>query len=744
MRIQYIFTILSIMLLPTGMFANNFFGKIKAEVDTMVISMQHKQADKKFEGLAYAKAIEKYEKIVEKGFRPDSLRRNLAYSYLKVNDTKAAEELYAEIVTNNEALVVDYYNYAQALKYNKQYDEADKYIAKYKELKNEDTRGDLQHQAAPVISNIYSQERYTITPVYFNSEYSDFGAVVFNDKIIFTSGRNDQSIIQYEYSWKGQPYLDLYSVAIKEPALYKEADILTKGINSRFHDGPAIYTSNNDEIFLTRNKFYYGMPKYSEKKENHFMLYSAKQTADGWEELTEMPFNSDEYSCGHPSISVDNKTLYFASDMPGGYGGSDIYYTTRTAEGWSEPVNLGSDINTEGEEMFPFISDEGQLFFSSNGQLGLGGLDIFMAEEVSTNSYSILNMGYPLNTSADDFSFYLLSDGVNGYFSSNREGGKGDDDIYKFKMLDKPAISLTMIATTIDKKSGEPLPNAKVTILDSEGVELFNGVSDSKAEVTIEVTPGKYYDLNASMEKYTDNTIHTLADKAEAVEGVVKVDVPLTYIEEWGVYGFIYLKESGEGVDGVEISIVERDSGEEIKDLTDNQGNFRKLLKPETDYNILLAKQDYFTRRGEFSTKGMAPGWIDIKEFIEVEMEIIEVGKTIEIPNIYYDVAKWNIREDAAIELAKVVQFMLDNETITIELGSHTDSRGSNSSNQTLSQKRAESAVNWIVSNGIDQSRISAKGYGETKIKNRCVDGVTCSKDEHQENRRTEIKIVDF
>lgn len=743
MKIKHLLIILSVLLLPNQVSASNFFGNMKAEIDTMVIKMQHKQADKKFEGLAYSKAIVKYEKIVEKGFAPDSLRRNLAYSYLKVHNTQASEELYAALVANNEAIADDLYNYAQALKYNQKYDQADKYIAEYKALKNEDRRGKLQYEAAPVIEEIYSEEKYTIEAAYFNSEYSDFGAVVLGDQVIFTSGRNDQAIIQYEYSWKGQPYLDLYSVPVDKPTLYKEADLLSKGINSRYHDGPAVYAVGGDEVFLTRNKFYYGMPKYSEDKENHFMIYTAKQTENGWEEMTELSFNSDEYSCGHPSLSVDNNTLYFASDMPGGYGGSDIYYATRTSNGWSKPVNLGSDINTEGDEMFPFISDEEQLFFASNGQLGLGGLDIYMAEK-SGAGYSVLNMGYPLNTSADDFSFYLMANGVDGYFASNREGGKGDDDIYKFSMLDKPTISLTMIATTVNAASGEKLPNAQVSIVDSEGKELFKGTSNDNAEVTVEVTSGMYYDLAASLDKYSDNEMKTLVDKSKAVDDVFRVDIPLALIEEWGVFGLIYEKESGNGVSDVQIFISEKGTGNELTDVTDATGNFRKLLKPETDYDIVMKKTKFFTRRGEFTTKGMAPGWIDVKEFIEVEMEEIVVGKTIEIPNIYYDLAKWNIREDAAVELAKVVQFLQDNETITIELGSHTDSRGSNSSNQTLSQKRAESAVNWIVDNGISQSRITAKGYGEERLKNRCANGVQCSKEEHQENRRTEIKIVDF
>lgn len=743
-RLLYLITFACAMLFTQNTHASGFFGGIKDGVNQIFITIQHKSADKKFDGLAYAKAIEKYENLVEKGFSPDSVRRNLAISYFKINETQKSEELFNGLIVNNEAIDEDYYFYAQSLKYNKKYDEADKWIDKYKLLKGQDSRADIQYKASPVIKEIYNHEKYKIESAYFNSEYTDFGAITLNDQVIFSSGRNDQAIIKYEYSWKGHPYLDLYAVSEEKATLYKEPDLMSKGINSRFHDGPICYSADGSEVFVTRNRFVYGMPNYSEDKENNFMLYHAKSKDGGWEDMEELPFNSPEYSCGHPALSADNSTLYFASDMPGGYGESDIYYATRTDSGWSTPVNLGSDINTEGDEMFPFISETGELYFASNGQLGLGGLDVYMAQKIKEGKYGILNMGYPLNSEADDFSFYLKKDGLTGYFASNREGGKGDDDIYKFTMLEKPAFRLNLSGTTIDKKTGEIIPEASVRATNSDGEEIYKGTSNAQGKFEFEVVPGLYYTLETIKDNYSQSNEKILADKSKAAGDVFEIDILLSPVEEWGVFGFIFEKESGEGVSEVAILITEIETGTVIGDITDVEGKFRRLLKSETDYNVLLTKEKFFTRRGDFSTKGMEPGWIDIKEFIEVEMEEIEVGKTIEIPNIYYDVAKWNIRPDAAVELDKVVQFLSDNPGITIELGSHTDARGSSSSNQTLSQKRAESAVSYIVSKGVSSDRITAKGYGETRLKNHCADGITCSKDEHQANRRTEIKIVDF
>lgn len=738
----YIAILFLSLLIPSQTNAGNFFGNMKANIDTLVISIQHKQADKKFEGLAYVKAAKKYEQIIAKGFAPDSLRRNLAISYFKLSKMEKSEILFHDLISNQQAITMDYYYYAQSLKYNQKYKEADEWIAKYHKLKKEDTRGELQYEAAPVIMELLGEERYKIKRSYFNSEYSDFGAVILDDQIIFTSARRDQAVIKYEYSWKEDPYLDIYMVPIEKPLVPKGAKLLTRGINSRYHDGPICYSPDGQEVFVTRSNFSLGLPKHSQNKENHFMLYYAGRKDMRWDKLVELPFNSPEYSCGHPSLSKDGETLYFASDKPGGYGASDIYLARRTETGWSEPENLGSDINTEGDEMFPFISSDGELYFSSNGHLGLGGLDIFMAAQ-SQNSYTILNMGHPLNSSSDDFSFYLYT-ARDGYFASNRSGGSGDDDIYSFSMEDIPVYLLKLEGIVKSRRTGELIPNAMVVITDATGNELLKVLSDTNAEFKTEITPDTKYQILATEEKFQDLTMNYQAAKKISKGETLRVELLLEDIREWGVFGFIFEKESGAGVDSVTIQIIEKETRKTIYEISDSEGKFRRLLEPETDYDLVLKKRKFFARRGEFTTKDMEPGWIDIKEFIEVEMEEIVVGKTIEIPNIYYDLAKWSIRPDAAVELDKVVQFLLDNETITIELGSHTDARGSSASNQTLSQKRAESAVNYIVDHGINRNRISAKGYGELKLKNRCADGVHCSKEEHQENRRTEIKIVDF
>ncbi len=266
MKLKYIFLILAILVISGESYASDFFGNLKAEVDTFNFKRINKQADKKFEGLAFVKAVEKYEKLVSKGFKPDSVRRNLGIAYLKLFQSVKAEEWLNTLIVNNEANSQDIYYYAQVLKYNQKYAEADKWIKEYKTLQGDDSRATLQYEAEPKIQEILKQEKYKIEPAYFNTEYSEFGAVVLDSQIVFTSGRKDQAIIKYEYSWNQDPYLDIFQVPEEKPLLYKEASLMTKGINSRFHDGPICYSADGQEVFVTRNNFHLGLPKYSKEK----------------------------------------------------------------------------------------------------------------------------------------------------------------------------------------------------------------------------------------------------------------------------------------------------------------------------------------------------------------------------------------------------------------------------------------------------------------------------------------------
>jgi outer membrane protein OmpA-like peptidoglycan-associated protein/tetratricopeptide (TPR) repeat protein len=733
--------------------SQNFIDKTMSKADSLVMSQRQKKANKNFEGMAYVKAIEKYEKLMQKGVGADTLKSKLATAYYKVGNTEKAEPLFREVVSGSQFIPEDLYFFSQTLKYNQKYEEADQWMDKYQQLKSSDSRSEIQHKAAPKILEIVEHERYVVNEVNFNSSKADFGPVVIGNQIVFATGRNDEKIIRREYAWDESPYLDIYTIK-KDAGALASAKLLSGKLSSAFHDGPACFSNEGNDIYFTRNNYqkyvhrsdkkvieHLGVfnkitPKKSKAGVNNLMIMHAKKNGSDWTYPEALPFNSYEYSCGHPCLSPDNKTMYFASDMPGGFGGSDIYKVSLTEEGWGEPVNLGANINTEGEEMFPFMHQNGQLYFCSNGQLTLGGLDVFVAVK-KDNGYQVKNMGYPLNTSSDDFSFFLEEEGVHGYFASNREGGTGNDDIYRFEIIDKMTFNQSVTGRLIDKNTKQILPFTPVELIDSEGLVMANLTTDSLGMIHTELQ--KMQDITAvvnTKDYFPYRETFKLSEESSDFEMVLS---PQPY---FGIFGNVFLLPDMTPIPQVTV-YMEAVGGEVATIVSGNDGNFKTKLAENTSYDLVFTKKNYFTKRVHYSTVGRDTGYVNVNEFMQLEMEKAEIGKSIEI-KILYDLGKWNIREDAAGELDDMIQFLKDNPNIKIELGSHTDARGSAVSNQVLSQKRAESAVKYMVSRGISSARITAKGYGETRLKNKCADGVPCSEEEHQANRRSEVTIVEM
>lgn len=733
--------------------SQNFIDKTMSKADSLVMSQRHKKANKNFEGMAYVKAIEKYEKLMQKGVGADTLKSKLATAYYKVGNTDKAEPLFREVVSGKQFIPEDLYFFAQTLKYNRKYEEADQWMDKYKQLKSNDSRSEIQHNAAPKILEIVEHERYIVNEVNFNSSKADFGPVVIGNQIVFTTGRNDEKIIRREYAWDESPYLDIYTIK-KDAGALASAKLLSAKLSSAFHDGPACFSNDGNDIYFTRNNYqkyvqasdkkvieHIGIlnkitPKKSKAGVNNLMIMHAKKSGSDWDYPQALPFNSYEYSCGHPCLSPDNKTMYFASDRPGGYGGSDIYRVSLTEEGWGEPVNLGATINTEGEEMFPFVHKNGQLYFSSNGQLTLGGLDVFVAVK-KDNGYEVKNMGYPLNTSSDDFSFFLEEDGIHGYFASNRDGGTGNDDIYRFEIIDKLTFNHNIRGRLLDKNSRQSLPFTAVELVDSDGLVLANLTTDSLG--MIQAGLDKMHNITAVVNK---KDYFPYQETFEIAEENMYFEMALNPQPYFGIFGNVFLLPDMIPIPEVSVRM-EAVGGEVATIVSDKDGNFKTKLDANTSYDLVFTKKNYFTKRVHYSTVGRDTGYVNVNEFMKLEMEKAGIGKSIEI-KILYDLGKWDIREDAADELDDMIQFLKDNPNIKIELGSHTDARGSATSNQILSQKRAESAVQYMVNRGISSTRITAKGYGETRLKNKCADGVPCSEEEHQVNRRSEVTIVEM
>jgi outer membrane protein OmpA-like peptidoglycan-associated protein len=501
-------------------------------------------------------------------------------------------------------------------------------------------------------------------------------------------------------------------------------------------------------MIFTRNN-------YKEKAKDgsvNLQLFSANFVNEKWTNEHPLPFNDKEYSVGHPSLSPDGKTLFFASNMPGGVGGTDIYKSAKQANGtWSTPENLGEDINTEGNEMFPFYHASGILFFASDGHVGLGGLDIFLAQEKSNGFEEIKNLGAPVNTNKDDFAFIVDKQMKSGYFSSNRDGGKGDDDIYSFNLL-RPFSSGKTIKGIAKDKQGTPLSDSFVKLTDEAGKEIATTTTGNDGSYSFNVDADKIYKLIGSKVNYV-NGITNASTKGQ--EDLVTVDVILEKDSGLSLYGVIKEKGSSIALENVKVKLINSNTGAEEKMITGPTGEFRKALtenklNDRVSYKLIMEKEGYLTKTVTYAKLLDKNGQYNILENIDIALDKVTLGadlaKLIEVKPILFDLGKYLIRKDASVELDKIVKVMNENPTMVIALGSHTDCRGTNANNEKLSDERAKASAEYIKERIVHPERISGKGYGESQLKNGCAcEGAVksdCNESQHQENRRTEFIIV--
>jgi outer membrane protein OmpA-like peptidoglycan-associated protein len=461
-----------------------------------------------------------------------------------------------------------------------------------------------------------------------------------------------------KYGWTGNSYLHLfYAEPINIDDFYndfKEIRLAPDLFNQKYHDGPASFNQNFTEVFINRTIVYRDKGKKDQDKiRTHLLkIYNSERKNSKWTEPVPFFLNNDQYSVGHPALSRDGKVLCFVSDMKGGYGGTDIYMCRRENNKWSQPVNLGPVINTFGNEMFPFLADNGDLYFASDGHPGFGGLDIFISHQMTDSTWlQPRNLNQPINSSYDDFSLCISKNNMNGIFSSNRPGGLGNDDLYLFRRLPEVKIvpNYYLSGYVKDKITLKPINNATVFFLDQEKNQALILKTDSNGFYKTQITPGKSYTVKA---------------------------MQIGYIADC------------------------------------------YLFTPDTISKVV----ERFAPR-------------------DLLLDMLRKNRTFVLENIYYDLDKYYIRPDAQPALNKLVVIMKENP-VNIELGSHCDSRASDAYNMILSQNRAESAVHYIVSKGINPARITAKGYGESQLVNKCKNGVPCTEEEHQMNRRTEFKVI--
>ncbi len=681
-----------------------------------------KSADRAFEEFAYSEALEKYQLLYLKDSGNLHYISRLSETYLKLNDSKKAEVWLGKLVEKHEGFDNrKLYEYAQVLSKNEKYDQAKYWYGRFKERGGITSVDDKINGIENIRSFFAEEGKYSIERLDFNTSKSDFSPFYYQDGIAFVSSRKEKEWVKNTYNWDESDYLDFYYYNPGDTSLRLSK---IKGLNSKYHEGPSHIYAGGQKIVFTRNSVQGSKLQRDQKGTANLQLFFGEISEGKWV-ITPFQHNTVEYSLGHPAISEDGTILIFASDMPGGFGGTDLYVSKKgTFERWSEPVNLGNGVNTSEDEMFPFLSGD-HLWFASNGREGLGGLDIYQVQFQNNKVSGVPeNVGAPINSSQDDFGLITLGNFREGYFASDRAGS---DDIYSYV-----AEFVNVKGRVLAKGSHDPILGAKVTLEDRSGRVIGTALTDSEGVYDAQLGKEAVFSIRA--EKVDFLLEEPIQENTSGVSDFKELE-PVFLLQRLMTVKAVDAESKETLLDAIQTVKVIGKKGV----VAPIEGHENQYLINPVNYEVVTAQEGYYTLR---DTVTVADDFYGMKDYV-AELKKIVVGESIRLDNIYYDVNSANLRAESELELDKVVVFMKDNPHIKIELSSHTDSRGSAPYNQRLSQKRAESATEFLISHGVERDRIVPKGYGESKVVNRCKDGVRCSAEEHQENRRTEIKILE-
>jgi len=607
-------------------------------------SSKTKKADKLYDQLKYTDAAEEYLSLVKNGDNSNYVHERLANSYYFVNDTKNAETYYQRVVKDKNVDPETVFNYAQTLKSNGKPKEFNEQMKRFAQMKPNDSRAVEFMKDPNYLPRIIeeSKQKYTASNLNeLNSKFSDFGGRIYNGTFYFTSARNTA---RKTYEWNDEPFLDIYKASIVGGVI-KDAELLKGDVNTKYHESTVAISPDGKRMYFDRNDYYKGKYKKDKDGINQLNIYYATNVDGRWTDIQPVSFNDTEYSNSHPAISADGKTLYFTSDRPGGKGQSDIYKVAIKADGsFGTPENV-TDVNTEGREGFPFVDANGTLYFSSDGHMGMGGLDVFAAKAKGNGFEKPVNMGHGVNSLKDDFAFFYDVKTEEGFVSSDRAGGKGSDDIYRIEKI--KSCELIANVTVIDIQTKEKLSNVRLELFDNKENRLKTQTSDNQGKGRFALACDQGHVIQASKEGY-ESGAQTIASVSKSEEKEITI-----------------------------------------------------ALRP-----------------------------IDL---------IAEEGK-VKLNAIHFDFDKHNIRPQAAFELDKLVEYMKKNKDVVIKVEAHTDNRGSAAYNKALSNRRAKSTVEYVISKGISKDRISGEGFGKSRPLHDCGDN--CTEQQHEDNRRSEFIIV--
>lgn len=722
-------------------------------------SSRLKYADRMYETKSYYYASEAYEDVIARKVDSVTVATKIADSYDKIGNTKKATDWYRFLNRKGLLTQEQHLRLAMIVRGLEDYNESDQLLASYEQKYGETGLAKDVKGSVDVLKKDKGQFVLKLQKV--NTPSSDMAASFYGkDEVLLASSKRRLKATMRLHSWVGDYFYDIYKAPVNDNGEIGKMKLVKAKAKTKFNDGPAVYNEKSGYVYFTRNNFANGKKGFDENKIIRLKIYKAKVDGNKFKDETELNINDNNYSTAHPSVSEDGKRLYFSSDRPGGLGGMDIYYVNLDNDGnpMGSPINLGDKVNTSQNELFPsYNSLEKILFFSSEGHFGLGGLDVFVAKINNDGIVTgIENVGSPINSPYDDFSFVNNGKQTKGFFTSNRSGGKGNDDIYGFDQKFPFKNSAELKGNTKNLLTKSELGDVKVYLADKNGKLIDSTTANEKG------------DFEFSLAEINDD-FQLLGNKDGFVEGKQEVkfdNTKMEYSEELALMpildyfftGIINDKASKLPIENVKITITDISKNANFTNVkTDNEGGFKTGLLPyeyndKISYEFKIEKSGYVSKTVALSDILALKEEIKLNNVLSIDLTKIEVGKTdlndvVDISPIYFDLNKSDIRSDAAIELNKIVKVMKENPGMTIQLGSHTDSRGSAAYNLTLSDKRAKSSAKYIISQGISKDRIYGKGFGAKKLKVSDAEIAKAKTDEekeelHQKNRRTEFIII--
>ena len=694
---------------------------------------QKSQADKKFNLYEYSEAIPLYRQYLDKTPEDYDAARNLALSYRYINNIEGSIEAYKSLLKLKKAVPDDWYELVQLLRIHGDLPGARVYAIQYQQKNNGEKAQNLLKSLDMYDELMSGRDAYTVVNKTGQYSQSIFSTTSYQGGFIVTA----EDLQGTKNEWTGRGYSKLFLTDADFSKLVPFASELM----SKYNDGPAALSNDGTTLYFTTvNKKSMQEQDVSTRK---LQISSATIGEGKWSPVELFRFNNSKYNFAHPALRTDGQMLVFCSDKPGGKGGMDLYYCTLQGDKtWSEPINI-SVLNTDGNELFPTFDALNNLYFSSNELPGLGGLDLFVSKNEGINFSAPGNLKAPINSSFDDFFLTTSNDLQSGFISTNRFGSPEIDEIASFsktvKEVQKPVAGSTVKIRVLDKYTSIPLPYVSVTVKDDKNNVVFKGITDPDGILLADDLPEDNYRIQGELNDIT--TTLTTVSKSEFSKPLIEKTV--THNDpRFTLSGITINSHNSQPVGDITVTCENVSLTKTNTKITTGDGKFFFQLEQNSDFKVSGEKKGWLSSEAVYETTKGLDRSKDIYVKISLSMQQPAAEEVIRLDKIYYDYDKFNIRPRAAEELNRLIKLMNDFPDMTIELSSHTDSRGSDDYNLKLSQNRADAAVEYILGKGISRNRIVAKGYGETKLVNECANGVDCSEAKHQENRRTEFKIV--